>query len=251
MSLELRNPHSVIAALQTRPNDVAEIRLHAERPSAAWQTVARMARQNRIPVSSKIARQSSGGRRQQRSPNNPGRTGAGEAIVKQNSGTSIDELFSDASARRSGHGVWLALDCLQDPQNVGAVFRSAAFFGIEGVIVTKDRSAPLNATVYDVASGAMEYVPFVVQTNLNRAFKQAQEAGLWILGSSEHAETDVANVPLDRPWLVAIGNEEKGLRRLTLDKCDAVCRIAPRGKITSLNVSVAAGVLMSSLTVDG
>ncbi|MFO0917367.1 MAG: RNA methyltransferase [Planctomycetaceae bacterium] len=140
-----------------------------------------------------------------------------------------------------------ALDCLQDPQNVGSIFRTAAFFGIRGVIVTRDRSAPLNGTVYDVASGGMELVPFAQPPNLARALEAAKSAGLWILGSSEHAEKTIAAVPRDRPWLLVVGSEDQGLRRLTLEHCDEVCRIEPRGALPSLNVSTAAAVLMAEL----
>ena len=144
--------------------------------------------------------------------------------------------------------MWLALDQIQDTHNIGAIFRTAAFFGVEGLLLTRDRSAPLNATVYDVACGGIETVPFVVQTNLSRALEQAKRAGVWVLGSSEHAEQDVTEIERDRPWLLVLGNEEKGLRRLTLETCDAICRLTPRGKVGSLNVSVAAGVLTAMLT---
>ena len=144
--------------------------------------------------------------------------------------------------------MWLALDCLQDPHNVGAILRTAAFFGIQGVLMTVDRSAPLSATVYDVAAGGVEYIPISIQTNLARAFEIAKECGLWVLGSSEHADTPLDEVPRDRPWLLVIGNEAKGIRRLTGDHCDTVCLIPRRGPLDSLNASVAAGILMATLT---
>jgi 23S rRNA (guanosine2251-2'-O)-methyltransferase len=144
--------------------------------------------------------------------------------------------------------LWLALDQLQDPHNVGAVFRTAAFFGVRGIVVTRDRSAPLSAAVYDVGSGGLEYVPFSVQTNLARAIEAAKQSGVWVLGTSERAGKDVSQIDRDRRWLLVVGNEERGLRRLTLDHCDEVCRLTPRGPIGSLNVSVATGVLVAALT---
>jgi 23S rRNA (guanosine2251-2'-O)-methyltransferase len=141
--------------------------------------------------------------------------------------------------------LFLALDCLHDPHNVGAIFRTAAFFGVAGIVVTRDRSAPLNATVYDVASGGLEFVPFSVQTNLRRALDAAKEHGVWVLGTSERAETDYTAVPLDRAWLLVVGNEESGMRRLTAEHCDMACRIPPQSTVTSLNVSVAAGILIA------
>ncbi len=153
-------------------------------------------------------------------------------------------MFNDASTR----GVWLALDRLQDPHNVGAVFRTAAFFGIKGVILTQDKSAPLTGTVYDTAAGGVETVPIVMQTNLARALEIAKKKDLWVLGTSEHAEMPLSEVDRDRRWLLVIGKEEKGLRRLTKENCDQVCKIPPLGGVTSLNVSVAAGIMMATLT---
>jgi len=173
------------------------------------------------------------------------RQGAASALVRDHAGTMLESLWSDPGPQPGE--LWLALDCLQDPHNVGAVFRSAAFFGIRGILLTKDRSAPMSSTVYDVASGGVEYVPFVQVANLAAALKAVKEAGIWVLGSSEHAERDVRQIPRDRPWLLVIGNEEHGLRRLSLDLCDDVCRVTPQGSLGSLNASVAAGVLMATL----
>jgi 23S rRNA (guanosine2251-2'-O)-methyltransferase len=84
--------------------------------------------------------------------------------------------------------------------------------------------------------------------NLQRGFEVAREAGLWILGASEHAKEDVSKIERDRPWLLVLGNEEKGMRRLTEESCDVLCGIKPKSRgVTSLNVSVAAGILMSRL----
>jgi len=246
--LELRNPHSVLAALQTRPHDVVEIRLHSDRASGAWKDVVHLAAQRRIPVTRGVSRRGGGRRSRKSDPETTERTGAAEATVKEHSGVSIETLFNNCADRAAGRGLWLALDCLQDPHNVGAVIRSAAFFGVQGVVVTRDRSAPLNSTVHDIAAGGLEHVPVAIQGNLSRALDHAKDAGLWILGSSEHAKQDIGEIPRDRPWLLVLGNEEQGLRRLTLDKCDDVCKLSPRGAVTSLNVSVAAGILIATLS---
>ena len=158
--------------------------------------------------------------------------------------------FLPAEIDGTSRDIWLALDCLQDPQNVGAILRSAAFFGVRGILVTKDRSAPLNATVYDISAGGMEFLPVCVVSNLTRAIDQSKERGLWILGTSEHAEQTVNDITRDRPRLVIVGNEQKGMRHLTSEKCDELCRLDPRGEVTSLNASVAAGVVLATLTGD-
>jgi 23S rRNA (guanosine2251-2'-O)-methyltransferase len=174
--------------------------------------------------------------------------GQAEAQVLERKSMSPEELFKDATKRAQGRGIWLALDGLQDPHNVGAIFRTAAFFGVQGILLTQDRSAPLTGTVYDVATGGMEQVPFASLASIQHGFHIAKDAGLWILGTSEHVSDDYRQIQKDRPWLLVLGNEEKGMRRLTEEACDVLCGIAPLGAVTSLNVSVAAGVLISNLT---
>ncbi|MGH7199267.1 MAG: 23S rRNA (guanosine(2251)-2'-O)-methyltransferase RlmB, partial [Planctomycetaceae bacterium] len=237
--LQLHNPHSVLAVFETRPQDVLEVRL-SSRPSAAWNDVAELARRHRVPVG--VAQNPRGTAR------GLGRSGAATASMRERDGVELEELFAATDGSPHKTGLWLALDTIQDPHNVGAIFRSAAFFGVRGIVLTQDRSAPLNATVYDVASGGVEHMPFSLQTNLSRSLDEAKQAGLWVLGASEHAGQDVSAVDRRRPWLLVAGNEEKGLRRLTLSKCDELCRLTARGRIGSLNVSVATAVLMSELT---
>jgi len=248
LSLILKNPHSVLAALRTRPEAVHEVRIYASAAGGAWDEVVALAKDQRVRIRRNAERHEGGRRRRQ--PERSGRTGAAEATVSERSDIDLRKLFASLDNGLEPRQLWLALDRLQDPQNVGAVFRSAAFFGVRGVILSRDKSAPINATVYDVASGGMEYVPFSVQTNLSRALDAAKQKNVWVLGASEHAEVDVAEVDSDRAWLLVLGNEEKGLRRLTLDKCDNLCRLTPRGSVGSLNVSVAAGCLMAALTAS-
>ena len=249
--IELKNPHSALAAIEKRPQDVVEVRIRAGQAEGAWQEVARSAGRAGIPVSTGSGGSESRGRRSKNREPKSERVGVGVVLVKENPGLSLDaflESVATADDDSPTSGLWLALDCLQDPHNVGAVFRTAGFFGVRGILVTRDRSAPLNATVYDVAAGGLECVPFCVVPNLSRRLEKARQAGLWLLGTSEHADQSLENVQPDRPWLLILGNEEKGLRRLTLDNCDQVCGIASRGGVTSLNVSVAAAVCIAHLS---
>lgn len=247
--LELKNPHSVIAALKKRPQDVTEIRLSTSSPGDAWADVVNLATKHRIAVY-QVRENDRGGRRNQNSGPKQERVGIASAMVKENSGVDLDHLFKteDAEGGTANNGLWLALDCLQDPHNVGAVIRTAGFFGVKGIVITKDRSAPLNSTVYDVAAGGMEAVPFAIVQNLSRTLDAAKKSGLWLLGTSERAKEDITDISADRPWLLILGNEEKGLRRLTSESCDVMCGIKPQGSVTSLNVSVAAGVCISHLS---
>ena len=251
MALTLTNPHSVLAAIETRPKDVLDVRLASRNVSSAWKDVADAAKGSRVRVSYGANPSPKQKRREK-----DGRAGGSTATVKERGDVDVKSLLSGdhrsrgfqrspGSSDADGFQFFVALDCLQDPHNVGAIFRTAAFFGVDGIITSKDRSAPLNATVYDVASGGIEYTPFSQPTNLSRSLEVAKEAGVWVLGTSEHAELDYTEVPLDRPWMLVLGNEERGMRRLTADRCDMVCRIAPRTPVGSLNVSVAAGILIA------
>ncbi len=220
-----------------------EVRVVGGRGHGVWEQVVSEAERLRRPVRPLTADTPSAGHRSGRGRGSGGRSGP-EGVVRERPAVPIDELFADAT-----QGVWLALDEVQDPHNVGAIFRTAAFFGVRGIVMTDVRAAPLTSVVYDVASGGVEAVPFAVESNLRRSLDLAKRAGVWVLGTSERAERDVVDLPRDRPWLLVMGNEESGLRRLTLETCDEVCRVAPKGSaVTSLNVSVAAGVLISALS---
>jgi 23S rRNA (guanosine2251-2'-O)-methyltransferase len=241
VSFELKNPHSVLAAMQRRAQDVLEIRVPPGKVSRGWDAVIEAAGPAGVPVRRSAAPKSRGRR------GDGARSQAATGLVRPPSGTLLDEFLpqmQDPDTR----GLWLALDRVQDPHNVGAIFRTAAFFGVRGVILTRDQSAPVSATVLDVASGGVEFVPFSIETNLVRAFDRARRAGLWVLGTSEHATTDFRTIAADRPWLLVVGNEERGMRRLTQESCDEVCRMTPVGSVHSLNVSVAAGILIAALS---
>ncbi|QDU81029.1 Putative TrmH family tRNA/rRNA methyltransferase [Polystyrenella longa] len=245
MTLELKNPHSVLAALQERPKAVTEIAISSTSPSAGWQEVAKECARLGKPVFTRVVAPPKGGRRDK--SRQEGRSAANFAMIQEKSGVDLKTLFRTAETEGE-HGIWLALDQVQDPQNVGAIFRSASFFGVRGIVMLKDNAASLTGTVYDTAAGGVEYVPHAVQANMKRTLEAAKEAGLWILGSSERGTEDFNNVALDRSWLIVLGNEEKGMRRLTEESCDVVCRLNPKGAVHSLNVSVAAAVLISGLS---
>ncbi|MFK7820486.1 MAG: 23S rRNA (guanosine(2251)-2'-O)-methyltransferase RlmB [Planctomycetaceae bacterium] len=234
---ELRNPHSILAAVQQRPQAVKEVRISGKHPRGIWEQVTEAAGSQGIAITS--AR----GRGPERRGRTTERQGAGSAMV---AAPQPAELAGMIKSPREGDLI-VALDCLQDPQNVGAVFRSASFFGARGLITTKDKSSPINATVCDIAAGGVDGVPFHVATNLARTLEKARDAGFWILGTSEHATQSVFEVD-NRPWIIVIGNEQSGMRRLTQENCDEVCRLPPAGTVTSLNAAAAAASLLTALS---
>ncbi len=139
----------------------------------------------------------------------------------------------------------LVLDGVQDPHNLGACLRSADAAGVHAVIAPKDRSVGLGPTVCKVASGAAESVPFVQVTNLVRTLRWLQdEAGVWLIGTAGEAEQTLFRTDFTGSLALIMGGEEKGMRRLTREACDAVVKLPMAGQVESLNVSVAAGVAL-------
>ena len=138
----------------------------------------------------------------------------------------------------------LVLDGVTDPHNLGACLRSADAAGAHAVVVPRDRSASLNPTVRKVACGAAETVPLVAVTNLSRTLKQLQQRGLWITGTAGEAEQLIYDVDFKVPSVIVMGAEGAGMRRLTREHCDYLVKLPMAGSVSSLNVSVAAGVCL-------
>jgi len=138
----------------------------------------------------------------------------------------------------------LILDSIQDTHNVGAILRSADCSGVDGIIITKYNSAPINETVVKTSAGATEHVKIAQVNNLAQTIDELKQNGFWIVGSYLEGAKDYTKVDYKIPIAVIVGNEEKGIRKLTADKCDHLVKIPMKGKIQSLNVSVAAGVLL-------
>ena len=239
--LELRNPHSILAALQVRPKAVKQIRVHSENPGDAWDSVIELAQRHKIPVRVGPPDQRGGGK----GGRDTERTGAGSATVEPPSPLPLEILWNAGEGSR---GLWLALDQVQDPQNLGALFRLAGFFGVRGIILTKDRSASVNATVCDVSAGGAEHVPFATVANLAQAMEKAQENQIWVLGTCERAEASIYKVDRERNWMLVLGNEGTGLRRLTRERCDQLISMPPLGPVPSLNVATAAAACLAVLT---
>ncbi|MBR2773959.1 MAG: 23S rRNA (guanosine(2251)-2'-O)-methyltransferase RlmB [Selenomonadaceae bacterium] len=138
----------------------------------------------------------------------------------------------------------ILLDELEDPQNFGAILRTAEAVGVHGVIIPKRRSVQLNATVFKTSAGAAQYVKVAQVTNVAQTLKQLREVGLKVVGSDMNAAIDFKQADLTGGIVLIIGSEGKGMRRLTRESCDELIRIPMVGKINSLNASVASALLM-------
>lgn len=153
---------------------------------------------------------------------------------------SLDDLLNDIN----GPALLLMLDGVTDPRNLGACLRAADGAGAQAVIAPKDHACTLTDAAVQTASGAAESVPYVMVTNLSRAMDALNEAGIWTVGTADDAPGSLyeADIPESVAWV--LGAEGRGLRRLTRERCDMLVSIPMNGVVGSLNVSVAAGVVM-------
>lgn len=154
----------------------------------------------------------------------------------------LDDIFADA--RQKGEQPFIiVLDEIEDPHNLGAIIRTAECTGAHGIIIPKRRSAGLGYTVGKSSSGAVEYVNVVRVTNIPNVIDELKERGVWVFGADMEG-SDPAKTDLKGAVALVIGNEGKGIGRLVRSKCDGILSLPMKGRINSLNASVAAGVLM-------
>lgn len=136
------------------------------------------------------------------------------------------------------------LDGIEDPHNMGAIIRTAECCGATAVLIPKRHTAPINATVAKTSAGALESIPLVQVGNVAQTIEELKKQGFWVLGAHMEGQQTLYQADLTSPLVLVIGNEGKGLSRLTKERCDFLVTIPMYGRINSLNASVAAAILM-------
>jgi len=223
--------HPVFEAISSRKQPVERIHISRDAPSGKIRQIIGLAREHGIPV-----------RREERSVIE--RLAAGQshqgivAIVGQTAYGSFEELFN------RDNPLILTLDGVEDPHNLGAVIRSAEACGASGVVVTERHSAPLTAAVVKASAGATAYVPVIRVGNLVHALRTMKDRGLWIVGIDPSAGQLWTQIDYRGPTALVLGGEHRGLRRLVRESCDFLVKLPMIGKIESLNISVAAAVVL-------
>ncbi|WP_409273034.1 23S rRNA (guanosine(2251)-2'-O)-methyltransferase RlmB [Neobacillus sp. SCS-31] len=155
----------------------------------------------------------------------------------------LDDLF-DAAKEKGEEPFFLILDEIEDPHNLGSIMRTADAVGAHGIIIPKRRAVGLTSTVAKASTGAIEYIPVARVTNLARTIDELKERGVWIAGTDAKGSVDYRQQDFTMPLGLVIGSEGRGMGRLIREKCDFLVHLPMAGKVTSLNASVAAALLM-------
>lgn len=227
--------HAVSALLAHHPKRVKQLWLARGRQDASVDALREQARSARIEV-----------RDIERSELDDKVDGVHQGVLAMVSPSQIwgENMLDELLDRATEPPLLLVLDGVTDPHNLGACLRTADAAGVHAVIIPKDKSATLNATVRKVACGAAEVVPLVAVTNLARILQKLQQKGVWIAGTAGEAEASIYQQDLSGPLALVMGAEGKGMRRLTREHCDYLVKLPMLGSVSSLNVSVATGVCL-------
>ena len=228
--------HAVEALLQSRPGDIGNIFCQTGRDDQRMQNILDLAEKHGVRIESLP--------RKKLDDMIDGRHQGVVAKATMPQINWVEEQFFQQLDSMDHPPMLLILDGVTDPHNLGACLRSAEAAGVDAVIIPKDNSADLNATVRKVACGAAETIPFVRVTNLARTLEKLKQQGVWLYGTAGEAQQSVYEVDLKGPVALIMGAEGKGMRRLTREHCDYLINLPMAGAVSSLNVSVATGICL-------
>lgn len=165
------------------------------------------------------------------------------AVVAARQYATLDTILA-LPAAKGQVPLYVVLDGVEDPRNLGAVLRTAETAGVHGVIIPERRAAGLTETVAKASAGALEYVPVVKVVNIVNTLEELKKAGIWVFGAEAGKGTVYWKADFSVPAALVLGGEDRGVRRLVGERCDSLVTIPLNGQISSLNVSVAAGILL-------
>lgn len=225
--------HAVAQRLRQAPGDCVEL-VCVERPNARLRELIGLARAGGVDVNqlprAELDRLCGSDRHQ-------------GCVLKVRAGAPRPDL-RECLQQISDTSLFLVLDGVQDPHNLGACLRTADAAGVDAVVIPRQRAAGLTASVRKVAAGAAESVPVVEVTNIARSLEAMKQAGVWIYGACGDAGDSIYRQHFAGPVALVMGGEGDGLRRLTREHCDHLVGLPMRGRVESLNVSVATGICL-------
>lgn len=226
--------HSVLGKMRRDPEGVFEVYLSSQRQDVRARDLIRLAESEGVRLVQ------ADGERLDRMVG----TRRHQGVIARIDARQRELKLADVLEGLEENALLLVLDGVQDPHNLGACLRVADAAGAHAVIAPKDRAVGLNATAIKVASGAADTVPYVTVTNLARALREMQQAGIWVVGAASEADKSLYEIDQKGPVAWVLGAEGDGLRRLTRETCDELAQIPMHGSVESLNVSVASGICL-------
>ncbi len=232
--------HPIEEALRANPRSLDHVLIARERKDDRLEVLARECRDAGVRVMTDSRQQLT------RVAGTETHQGA-VAMVKERKLLALENLIGRPGTTppvEAGHQFLLALDGVEDPHNLGALLRTCDGAGVNGVVLTERRSAPLSAVVAKTSAGAMEHVRIARVTNLVRALEQAKERHYWIIGLDERGSMDYTDFDFQTNCVLVLGREGEGMHDLVKKTCDHLLRIPMAGRVSSLNVSVAGAVVM-------
>lgn len=229
--------HAVVARLRHAPDSIKELYVEASRRDKRMQSFIQQAEAAKVrvrPVPSDRLDGLARGTRHQ---------GVVALAEARSLALDVDEVL-DELEDKGVPALFLILDGVTDPHNLGACLRTADAAGVHAVIAPRDRAVGLNQTVQRVACGAAESVPYIMVTNLARTMRDLKARDVWLIGTDDQADTDIHQTDTRRSTAWVMGAEGEGMRRLTRETCDELVHIPMMGSVESLNVSVASAVCL-------
>jgi 23S rRNA (guanosine2251-2'-O)-methyltransferase len=234
---KLTGIHAVKEALEAR-RPIDRIAIAKGRQDTRVEEIVQLARQQGVPVRFEERGQLD------RLANSKDHQGV-VALAAARAASSLEDILAHANAAAPGQlGLIVLLDGVEDPHNLGAIIRTALAAGAHGVVIPERRAAGLTDTVARASAGALAHLPVAKVTNLVRTMEELKEAGYWLVGLDEQGDKNYTEVDYTSPVGIVLGSEGQGLHELTRKRCDFVVSLPTTGPVKSLNVSVAAGVVL-------
>lgn len=222
--------NAVLESLKQRPQKVNKVFIQKDLPNRRLQQIVGLAKDNNVPFIP-VPRK----KLLSLDKNNQGVV----ALISPIDYSSLEEIISESALP-----FLLILDGVEDPRNIGAIIRSAACAGADGIIIQERRSSGITGTVAEVSAGGLEHIKISREVNLVRAIKSIQKRGIWVVGAESGACKPWYDFDYTQPVAVVFGSEGKGLRPLVKKNCDVILSLPIRGTLSSLNVSAAAAIFL-------
>ncbi|MFN3426240.1 MAG: 23S rRNA (guanosine(2251)-2'-O)-methyltransferase RlmB [Candidatus Thermochlorobacter sp.] len=226
--------HAVAELLKSQPDRVAKVYLQINARDKKLLEILLTAKRNRISI----------GKASNQKLSDLAHTNKHQGVVAITSDIQLLNLEDVLNTPRETPFLFVILDSIEDPQNLGAIIRTAEAVGVDLIILPKDNTAPINSTVHKTSAGAVSYAPIARVTNLAQTIRLLKEHNVWVVGTDVRATKDYTEFDYTMNVAIVIGSEGKGMRRLVGESCDDVVRLPIVGKTESLNASVASGIML-------